>query len=478
MIYDVAIIGAGVSGAFVARSLSRCTLQVCLMEKSIDLAMSTSGANSGIVHGGYDAKYGTMKSVMNIRGMRMMENICHELSVPYNKCGSLVLAFNEEEEESLRELLENGLKSGLEGLRIITRQEVIHLEPHINREVTGALHCVNAGVVCPYKLNIAAVENAVANGVTLKRSAEAKSIRRENGVFCIETGQETIRSRFLVNCAGMYADEVAAMAGDDSIHIIPVKGEYLLFDRTEGDTVRSVLFQPPSDLGKGVLVTPTTDGNLLLGPDANTIRDKDDMSTNRENMEYIQKTALRSVENINYKKVITTFSGIRATPQNGDFIIGASKSVENLVNVAGIESPGLTAAPAIGEHVAGILEGMGLEMLENRDYDPFLHKPVPFRDMTPEQRDMAIREEPDYGKIICRCETVTLAEIKKAIRNPVGALTVDGVKRRTRAGMGRCQGGFCIIAVLETLSRELGIPLEEVKKSNPGSYILAGRSRT
>ena len=475
--YDIMVIGAGVVGGLIARSLSFYNAKICIVDRHIDAAMGASGANSGIVHGGYDAKPGSLKARFNILGTAMMEETCKKLGVPYKNTGSFVLAFSPDDERELDRLYENGIKGGIEGLELIDGQEARKLEPALNPTVTKALWSRSSGVVSPYKLNISAVENAVINGVDFLRETKVTGITGNSTGFIVDTDRGTINARVIVNCAGIYADDIAGMAGDGFFRLTPRKGEYLLMDRSEGRLVKRVIFQPPSEKGKGVLVMTTVDGNLLIGPDANIAESKDDSSTHASSLDYVYKTALKTCSGIRLDKVITSFAGLRATPDTGDFIIGESKKIPGFYNVAGIESPGLSSAPAIAEHVAGevseILGGLTLkdeytEVIESNEF---------FRDMTMADKEEAIKQNPDHGRIVCRCESVTKAEVLESIRRPAGARTVDGVKRRTRAGMGRCQGGFCMPTVLEILSEELGITKEEVLKGDRGSYILAGRNR-
>ena len=475
--YDILIIGAGVVGGLIARSLSFYDASICMVDKHIDAAMGASGANSGIVHGGYDAKPGSLKAKFNILGTAMMEETCRLLGVPYKNTGSFVLAFGPDDEKELDRLYRNGIAGGIEGLEIIDGDIAREMEPALNPTVTKALHSKTAGVVSPYKLNISSVENAVINGVEFRRETTVTGIVRNEDGFVVDTDRGMIKTRVIINCAGIYADEIAQMTGDGFFSLTPRKGEYLLMDRSEGGLVERVIFQPPSDKGKGVLVMSTVDGNLLIGPDANIAESKDDHSTHASSLDYVYKTALKSCSGIRLDKVITSFAGLRATPDTGDFIIGESEKVPGFYNVAGIESPGLSSAPAIAEHVAGeiscILGGLKIKPdfvqgIETHEY---------FRDMTVDEKKVAIDENPSHGKIVCRCENVTEAEVLESIRRPAGARTVDGVKRRTRAGMGRCQGGFCLPTVIEILSRELGLPKEEILKGDRGSNILTGRNR-
>ncbi|MCD6322959.1 MAG: FAD-dependent oxidoreductase [Clostridiales bacterium] len=475
--YDIAIIGAGVVGALVARSLSVFDAKICIIDRHIDAAMGASGANSGIVHAGYDAKPGSLKAKFNILGTAIMPETCRILGVPYNNTGSLVLAFNEEDEIQLRILYDNGIAGGVEGLELISREKAHKMEPNLSPKITSALYAPTAGIVSPYKLNIAAVENAVINGVEFLRETQITDVNGEKGNFTLETNNSDIKAKIVVNCAGIYADEISAMVGDGFFTLTPRKGEYLLFDKSEGGIVERVIFQPPSEKGKGVLVMTTVDGNLLIGPDANIVESKEENATHVASLEYVYEIAQKTCKKLNLKKVITSFAGLRATPDTGDFIIGESLIVPGFFNVAGIESPGLSSAPAIAEYVAEIVNVSLGGLNKKTNYKPGLDTHEFFRDMELDEKEQIIKENSAYGKIVCRCENVTEAEVLDSIRRPAGARTVDGVKRRTRAGMGRCQGGFCLPVVLEILSKELKIEKEDVLKGDRGSNILFERNR-
>jgi len=495
-IYDVAIIGGGVIGCNIARYLSKYNLKICLIEKESDVACRTSSANSGIVHAGYDAVPGTLKAKFNVRGNEMMDEISHDLDVPFKRIGSLVIAFDEKDMEILKELYERGISNGVPDMQILDGNQVREKEPAVNSKVIGALYAPTAGIICPYELTIGAAEIAVQNGVELMLDSEVvaikvvhidvKNIENTSGsvdginigkVYEIELkgSQTKIYSGYIVNAAGVYSDKIAAMVGDTSFTVTPRKGEYLLMDKNQGKIVNSVIFQTPSQMGKGILVSPTVDGNLLLGPTAKNIEDKEDISTDRTGLSQVIQGALRSVPDVDLSKVITSFSGLRAVSSTGDFIIGESKAARGFINVAGIESPGLTAAPAIAEYVAQLLEKAGLILVLKDNYMK-VRKPFKrFRNLQENELRELIKKNPLYGNIICRCEKVSAAEIVEAIRRPAGARTLDGVKRRTRAGMGRCQGGFCTPRIMHILSQELGIPMEKVTKSGGDSWMILNR---
>nr|WP_273323369.1 NAD(P)/FAD-dependent oxidoreductase [Vallitalea guaymasensis] len=475
--YDISIIGAGVTGSLIARQLSKYNLKVCLLEKESDVAMGTSKANSAIVHAGYDAKPGSLKAKLNVRGNEMMGDIAKELYVPFKRIGSFVIAFDEDDMEQIKTLYDYGIKNNVPDMKILTKEEVREMEPNMSDEVIGALHAPTAGIVCPYELTLAAAENAVDNGVELILDCAIKDINKVDDKFELDTTRGKIVSKYVINAAGLFSDDISAMAGDDSFKINPRKGEYLLLDKRQGNVVNKVIFQPPTVMGKGILVTPTVDGNLLLGPTAENIFDKDDISTTSIGLDTVIKGAVKSIPSVNTRDVITSFAGLRASSSVGDFVIEKSQKVDGLINVAGIESPGLSAAPAISEYVMEILKSMDIELKEKDDYIS-TRKPVyRFREMDESERDELIKKDPLYGNIICRCETITEGEIVDCIHRSIGASNLDAVKRRTRAGMGRCQGGFCTPRVVDIIARELNIPKEQVTKMGGKSKVLVGKTK-
>ena len=476
MKYDVAVVGAGVIGSLIARELSRYNLKIALVEKCNDMAMGTSKANSAIVHAGFDAKPGSLKAKLNVEGTALMPELCEKLSVPFKPVGSLVVAFSDEETETLNELLERGKTNGVPGLEIYNAAKLREVEPNISNEAKAALWAPSAGIVCPYELTIAAVENAVVNGAEFIRNFEVKSIEYNDDSFIISDGVNTIYSDYIINAAGVYCDEIAALIGDTSIHTKPRKGEYMLCDKSVGNLAKHTIFQCPSKMGKGILVTPTVDGNLLLGPSALDIEDKDDVSTTSDTLSDILEIAKKSVPCLTTREVITSFAGLRAHCDRNDFIIEPSEINDHFINVAGIESPGLSSAPAIALYVKNIILGK-VDTDVRTDFIETREKPVRFRHMSNDERKVLIEKNPAYGRIICRCETITEGEILDAIHAPAGARDVDGVKRRTRAGMGRCQGGFCGSKVVELLAKELGVEINEITKCGGNSKILYERTK-
>lgn len=476
MKYDVAVVGAGVVGTLISRELSKYDIRVALLEKCNDVAMGTTKANSAIVHGGFDAANGTLKAKLNVRGTELMPKLCADMAVPYRNNGSLVLAFSEEEMEHVHTLYERGVKNGVPKLSVLNSEQVKALEPHISDEVVGALLSETAGIVCPYELTIAAAEVAVTNGVEFIRNCAVKAIAKTDDGFVLSTTQGEITASYVVNAAGIHSDDIARMIGDDSISLVARKGEYYLLDKSFGYIADHTIFQCPNKMGKGVLVTPTVDGNLLIGPSALDVDDKEDVDTTSEGLEFIVEKARKSVPSLNIRGAITSFAGMRAHPVTDDFILGFSEKDDCFLNVAGIESPGLSAAPAIAEAVANMLSEKA-NLQEKKDYVLTRKAPVRFRHMTKAEREALIAKNKAYGRIICRCETITEGEILDAIHAPAGARDVDGVKRRTRAGMGRCQGGFCGSKVVEILSRELNVPMNEITKFGGNSKILFEKTK-
>lgn len=475
MVYDVIIIGAGVTGAFAARELSRYKVSVCLVDKEADVSCGTSKANSAVIHAGFDAKYGSLKAKLNLRGSKLMGQLAKELAVPYKEIGSLVLCFDINDMHKLQELKENGERNGVEGLTIFTGEQLHKLEPNISKMAIAALHAPTAGIICPYELTLAAAENAVENGAHIKLEREIKSIDFKDDRFILKTGFDELESRYVINAAGLFAGVISNMAGDAGIAINPRKGQYMLFDKAAGNRVNKVIFQLPSNKGKGILVTPTVDGNLLIGPDAEETDDREDLTTTQAGLKQVLEAAKASVPDLNVQEIITSFAGLRAGTSQGDFIIRASGINNKLIHAAGIESPGLTAAPAIGEMLVELLRAGGLALIPKTTFNPIRKTPVNFKKIDEFQLNALVKNKPAYGRIVCRCEKVTEGEVIACIHSVIGAKNLDGVKRRTRAGMGRCQGGFCTPRIVEILSRELGIPMDEVTKNGGGSKLLAGK---
>ncbi|MGE5543565.1 MAG: NAD(P)/FAD-dependent oxidoreductase [Bacillota bacterium] len=475
MAYDVVIIGGGVIGTAIARELSRFEVSVVLIEKESDVAMGASRANSGIVHAGYDPLPESTKARLNVQGNRLMEGVCAELNVSFKRTGSLVVGFTPDDLKTLEVLLERGRINGLQGLRILNKDELITKEPNLSPDAEFALYAPQAGIVCPYTLTIALAENAVHNGVEVRCETKATGIHREKGrVSGVMTTRGLVPCRYVINAAGVWSDEVAGWNGSSSFKILPYRGEYCILDKKRGDLVRQVLFPIPGAKTKGILVVPTVSGNILLGPNRSLVEDREDCSTSRAGLSEVLTGARYLVPGIRDKDIIASFAGIRAVSDSGEFIIGPSE-IKGFINVGGIQSPGLTAAPAIAKMITGILQEEGLRLKEKPNYIPQRAGAFRFATAGLEERQSHIAGNRAFGEVVCRCETVTAGEIVEAIRGPIGAGTLDAVKRRTRAGMGRCQGGFCSHRVANIVSSELNIPVDEVTKSGPGSQLVHSR---
>lgn len=471
--YDVAVIGAGVVGAMVAYNLAKYDVSVCILEKESDVAMGATRANSAIVHAGFDAKEGTLKAKFNVQGSKMMKKVCSDLGVKYKNNGSLVVGFDETDKKTLENLLERGIKNGVEGLEILEREEILKLEPNIGKGVKYALHAPTGAIICPYELAMAGVGNAMDNGARLFCDFEVKRIEKAGDIYKIYSDNDIIEAKYVVNCAGVYSDKVAAMVKDIDFDVHPRRGEYMLLDKTCGSLVTHTIFCTPSVMGKGILVSPTVDGNLLLGPTAEDIEDKNDTKTTQEGLGMVRAGATRTVEGINFGKVITSFTGLRSVGSTHDFIIDAK---DGFVNCAGIESPGLSASPAIGEYVCELLFGMGMTKKQRPDHISTREALHAFHEMSIEEKNEVIKKDPRYARIVCRCELITEGEIVKAITTNPRPRDLDGVKRRTRSGMGRCQGGFCTPHVMELIEKYANIPYDQITKSSGESVILVGKT--
>lgn len=474
--YDVCIIGAGVAGCAVARELSRYKADVCVIEKCEDVCCGTSKANSAIVHAGFDAPEGSLMAKMNVEGNQMMDQLARELDFPFKRNGSFVVCMSQEDLPGLQTLYDRGVKNGVEGLRILSGEEALRMEPNLSDQLAGALYAPTGGIVCPFHMTIALAENANVNGVEFKFDTEVINIRKAEGYYGIETDRGMIEGRYVVNAAGVYADVIHNMVSEKKIKITPRRGDYCLLDRSAGNYVSGTIFALPTRLGKGVLVSPTVHGNLIIGPTAIDVEDREGTNTTKEGIDDLTAKAGMTVKNLPLCQVITSFAGLRAHEEGHEFIIGEVEDAKQFIDVAGIESPGLSSAPAIGVMVAGILrDRMGLEKkgIFSGERKGILNP----ADLSMEERNELIKKNPTYGTVICRCESVTEGEIIDAIHRPVGARSLDGVKRRTRAGMGRCQSGFCSPRVMEILARELGVSMEKVTKSGGRSAVVSGRTK-
>ena len=472
--YDIIIIGGGVVGALCAEALSKYEADILLLEAAADLCAGATGANSGIVHAGFDAKPGTLKAKFNVRGAELMPALCRRLGVGYKNNGSLVIGFPGDGDH-IKELYDRGIENGVKELRILGKDELHAIEPNVSDEAAAALYAPTAGIVCPYSLAIAAAGVAMDNGAGLEYGCRVNEIEKTDGGYTVkcENGR-TFECKYIINCAGLHSDDIAALAGDTSFSVTPRRGEYILLDRTQGKTVSHTVFVCPSAMGKGILVSPTFDGNLILGPTSENVTDKEDRQTTYEGLQKVLAGAKRSVPCVR-AAAITSFTGLRAVGSTGDFII--KKSAENFLTFAGIESPGLSSAPALAEYAEQTLCEDGVISKIKQKYKTERRKAKFMSELSFDEKNEYIKKDPAYGKIVCRCEEVTEGEIRDAILNNPPAGTVDAVKRRVRAGMGRCQGGFCSPTVIAMIADMLGVKYEDVTKCGQGSYITIGRTK-
>ena len=474
IISDILVIGAGLTGCAVAREMSGYQASVIVLEKENDLAEGATKANSGIVHAGYDAVPGSLKAFYNIRGASMYPELCASLGLPYQQCGALVIALNEKDRQTVELLRDRGEKNGVSGLRILEHNELLSLEPALNPQVVCALYVPSSALISPYETAFAIADHAALNGVSFRLNQKVLSVQKNpDGLFSVQTESGEYLSRILVNCAGTSGAFLHNQLSADKLDMVYRRGQYYLLDHEKKLPFTHTVFQCPSAMGKGVLVTPTVHGNLLLGPTAEDIDDPMDTATTAEGLQEVFRKAALTWPDISIRTTITNFSGVRAHLTTDDFVVGPCSDCPGYYEAIGIESPGLSSTPAIAKDLSAMIaEELGLQAKE--EMIPFQVPAVSFRDMTEEEKSRAVAEDPAYGNIVCRCETVTEAEIRAAIRRPVGARTIDGVKRRTRAGMGRCQGGFCMPRVADIIAEETGVSLLDIRKDSGNSYILSG----
>ena len=472
--YDVAIIGSGITGSACAYFLSKYRLKIAVIEKNNDVCCGTTKANSAIIHAGYDPHPETLMAKLNVKGSAMAKEICAKLDVPYNQIGSLVVAFSEEEAKTVEELFERGNANGVPDLKILNREELKEAEPMISDEALCALYAPSAAIVNPWEYGLAMAETAVRNGAEILLESEVTSIKKENGVFKITAGEKEIEAKYVINAAGVNCDDVHNMIAPPKFKVIPSAGEYYLLDKSEGKRARHVIFQCPNKDGKGVLVSPTVHGNLIVGPNADA-RDKDDTSTKTRCLYFVREKAVKSVPSINFRENIRNFTGVRAATEIDDFII--EFACEGFLDLAGIKSPGLSAAPAIAELAVKMLGESGLALEEKESFtDERTH--LRFKHLSDEEKNNAVKKNSAYGRVICRCETITEGEIIDALNSPIPPVSLDGIKRRAGTGMGRCQGGFCGPKVLEIMAKYKNEPFEAVLQDNTGSVILTGKTKS
>ena len=474
MPYDVAVIGCGVIGAATAFELSKRKISLVVLEKENDVATGASRANSAIIHAGYDPVPGTLMAKLNVAGNAMTEKLCADLSVPFERIGSLVLAFSDEEMDTVRMLYDRGVKNGVPGLRIIDRDEVLSMEPLVSETVTGALYAPSAGIINPWDYALAFAETAVRNSAKMKLNVRVTGMERVNGCWLMHTTAGDIEAKYVINAAGVNSGTVHEMAAEKAFTVIPGRGEYYLMDKCEGTRAKHVLFQCPNRDGKGVLISPTTGGNLIVGPNAQPVSDPERPNNTAEGLAFVREKAVKTMPSLTFRNNIRNFAGIRANTDKDEFRIGIA--AENFIDLAGIKSPGLSSAPAIAQMALELLRECGLDM-PMKENPITTRKKVRFRKLNEEEKQAVIRENPLYGRVICRCETVTEGEIVDAIHSPIPPCSVDGVKRRAGTGMGRCQGGFCGPRVLDILSRELDLDPLDVLQDGAGSKILMSETK-
>lgn len=473
-VYDVAVIGAGVSGASIARQLSAYELDVVLLERAADVSFGVSKANSGIIHGGFHHGPGMLKSRLEVLGNRMFDRLKEELHFPFERCGILVAAFTTEEMRTVERLYRQGVENRSVGIELCNRERILSLEPKLNRDVTGGLYAPAGGIIEPYRFVFSLVESAQQNGVELKCSWEVSGAERRGDLWEIANpAGESIQARYAVNAAGLYADRISSIFGGETFTIEPRKGEEFLMDRNARAYTSKVIFPVPSSVSKGMLVIPTVEGTTMVGPTAAMTRDKEDYATTRDNFEKVFYSARRLVPEVSERDIITSFAGLRPTLEGNDFFIDISRKTSGFIQVAGIQSPGLTASPAIGEYVKDLLKKAGLRLVEKSEWKPSIEALPRIREADPSGAEELIRQNPAYGEIVCRCEQISEAEIVAAIRK--GHVTLDGIKFYTRAQMGRCQGGFCTYRILKIIQRETGMDIGEITKRGGGSYIVKKR---
>ncbi len=466
--YDVAIIGSGIVGAACAYRLSRFNLKTVVIEKNNDVCCGTTKANSAIIHAGYDPKPNTLMARLNVEGSKMTQEICEKLDIPYKQIGSLVAAFSEEEAKTIEELYQRGVKNGVQDIKVIGKDELKKLEPNISDEAVCALYAPTAAIVNPWEYGLAMAETAVRNGTEIMIEAEVTGIDKKENSWNIHTAKGDIEAEYVINAAGVNSDDIHNMVAEETFRILPSAGEYYLLDKSEGTRVSHIVFQCPNKEGKGTLVAPTVHGNLIVGPNS-VSGDKEDISTKTASLDFIRETALKSVPSIAFRENIRNFTGIRANSTINDFII--EFAAEHFLDLAGIKSPGLSAAPAIAKMAEEMLIENGLEAVEKEKFiDKRTH--IVFKHLSAPVKNHVIYQNPAYGRVICRCETITEGEIIAALNSPIPPVSLDGIKRRAGSGMGRCQGGFCGPKILEIMAKFKNTDYENILQDNTGSYIL------
>jgi glycerol-3-phosphate dehydrogenase len=473
-VFDIAIIGAGVVGASIARKLSSYNLKIALLEKECDVSFGVSKANSGIIHGGFHHGSEFLKSKLEVQGNRMFDQLEQELHFPFRRCGIIVAAFSIEEMKSVEQLYMNGISNKVVGIEMCNRSRMLSLEPKLNDDVVGGLYAPAGGIIEPYRFVFSLVESALKNGVKLFTGFKVVSSDQNSRRYKIYSAKgDIIYSKWIVNASGLFADEVSEIFNAEKFKIMPRKGEEFLLDRNSAARTNHVVFPVPDHVSKGILVIPTVEGTTMLGPTAIPQDSKEDLSTTAKNLNMVFSSARRMIPSISQRDIITSFTGLRPVLKGGDFYIDISSKKVHFIQVAGIQSPGLTAVPAIAEYVKDLLKKDGLKLTENPDYDPGIEALPRMRTLHPEEADLLIQSDPAFGEIVCRCESVSEAEIVAAVRH--GHNTLDGIKFYTRAQMGRCQGGFCTDRIIKIIQRETGLGFEDITKRGKTSWLLENR---
>lgn len=478
--FDVIVVGAGIVGSLVARKLSGYQLNVMVIEKENDVGNVTSMANSAIVHSGYDPVPGTLKAKFNVLGNKMYPELCRDLDVHLGMIGSLTVALYDEQLPLLKELAERSAVNGVP-VELLTPEQVIAMEPNISRDVKGALYAPTAGIVNPFTLTVHAMENAVDQGVNLALGEAVEDIKKVNNYFVVKTNKNTYQTKVVINCAGIYGDKIHSLVEPIDYEIKGRKGQYYVLDHYGSGLVNHVIFPLPSEKGKGILVSPTTSGNYIVGPSSEWCDDKDDHSTDKETLNNVRSQAVAMVPSIPFNQVIRVFAGTRPTPSTHDFVIGYAKSDDHFINASGIESPGLVSSPAIAEYVVDELLAKVLPLKKKENWSGKVRPRINPKALSNEERNKLIQEHPEYGTIVCNCEKVTLGEILDELNRSVPPQTIKAMKKRTRAGFGKCQGGFCQFQVMSTLAkhyhRDLSEILLDANNSNICRYATKGEKK-
>ena len=475
---DVLIIGAGIIGASIFRELTKYNLSIIALEKENDVSMGATKANSAIIHAGFDPEPGTFMAKYNVPGSSMYEGLCAELDVPYENNGAIVLAFTEDDFKNIEKLYFRGIKNGVLGLKILSKDETLKKEPNLNYEIKGSLYAGSSAIICPFQCTVALFENGILNGGRLYVNEEVVKIENFNKEFIVHTKANSMfKAKYIINAAGVYADKIHNMVLKENFYIKPRRGEYIIFNKNQGKLFKNTIFQCPSKNGKGVLVSKTVHGNLFIGPNAEDIENKNDTGTTKNGIDYIKKMAMRTSKKIDFKMPLKSYAGLRAMPSTGDFIIKNYNNIPNFIDVAGIKSPGLTCAPAIAKDVLLILKDAGLMLKEKSSFNP-LRRQIRFLELTSKQKTELIKKNNAFGKIICSCEGVTEAEILYAMDSSFSNLpTVCGIKRRCRAGMGMCQGNHCMPKIVKMIAKRYNVPENLVCLDSGKSYVLNKRTK-